>query len=193
MLISALSHHPFAFSITAFNRVDNLRHSTPSTNSAKEEDNYVSHLVHVVESMLDLVDGTTRVEILGASVRAVHDGVAAVQLVGVVQVLQTLLGHLITRIGDPAVRLLQDGGTQVLVGMPPVRGAGGGAARAQNALVQTVQLLAILVGLQVLALVIGVHLRLLLQPRLDGGVLLVEVGHIWVSTSEQMAYQESDP
>ena len=137
-----------------------------------------NELMHVVEGMLDLVDGTTRVEILGASVRAVHDGVAAVQLVGVVQVLQTLLGHLITRIGDPAVRLLQDGGAQVLVGMPPVRGAGGGAARAQDALVQAVQQLAVLVGLEVLALVVRVHLRLLLQPGLDGSVLLVEVGHI---------------
>ena len=143
--------------------------------------------------MLDLVDGTTRVEILGTSVRAVHDGVAAVQLVGVVQTLQTLLRHLVTRIRDPAVRLLEDGGTEVLVRMPPVGRTRGRAASAQNALVQTVQLLAILVGLQVLALVIRVHLRLLLQPRLDGGVLLVEVGHIWVLTSEQMAYQESDP
>lgn len=165
--------------------------STPT--NREKEDNYVSHLVHVMEGMLDLVDGTARVELLGASVRAVHDRVAAVQLVGVVQVLQTLLGHLITRVGDPAVRLLQDGGAQVLVRVPPVRGAGRGAARAQNALVQTVQQLAVLVGLKVLTLVIGVHLCLLLQPRLDGGVLLVEVGHICESDEREMTYRESDP
>ena len=149
--------------------------------------------MHVMESMLDLVDGTTRVELLGASVRAVHDRVAAVQLVGVVQVLQTLLGHLITGVGDPAIGLLKNGRTQVLVRVPPVRGAGGGAARAQNALVQTIQQLTILVGLKVLAFVIGVHLRLLLQPRLDGGVLLVEVGHICGSKERKMTDRESDP
>lgn len=148
------------------------------SNSAKEEDNYVSHLVHLVEGMLNLVDGTTRVQLLGTSMSAVHDGMATVQLVGVVQVLQTLLRHLVTGIRNPAVRLLENGGTQVLVGVPPVGGARGGAASAQNALVQTVQQLAVLVRLQVLALVVGVHLRLLLQPRLDGRVLLVEVGHI---------------
>lgn len=147
-------------------------------NSTKEEDNYVSHLVHLMKSMLNLVDGTTRVQVLRTSMSTVHDGMATVQLVGVVQVLQTLLRHLVTGIRNPTVRLLENGRTQVLVRVPPVGRARGGAASAQNALVQTVQQLAVLVRLQVLALVVGVHLRLLLQPRLDGRVLLVEVGHI---------------
>jgi len=135
-------------------------------------------LVHLVDGVLQLVDGATGVQLLGTRVRAVHDRVAAVQLVGVVQTLQTLLRHLVTRVRDPTVRLLEDGGTQILVGVPPVGRTRRRAASAQNALVQTVQLLAILVRLEILHLVIGIHLRLLLQPRLDRRVLLVEVSHV---------------
>ena len=128
--------------------------------------------------MLDLVNGATRIEVLGASVSAVHDSVAAIELVGVIQTLQTLLGHLVSRVGDPSVGLLQDGGSEVLVAVPPVGGTGGGAAGAEDALVQTVQQQTILVRLQILHLVVRVHRRLLLQPRLDRRVLLVEVGHV---------------
>ena len=56
--------------------------------------------------------------------------------------------------------------------------AGNDAAGAENALVETVQQQTILVGLEILNLVVGVHLALLLEPGLDGSVLLVEVGHI---------------
>ena len=119
---------------------------------------------HVFE-VFDLGDAASRVQVLGTRVRAVHDRVAAVQLVGVVQTLQTFLRHLVTRVRNPAVRLLEDGGTQILVRVPPVGRTRRRAASAQNALVQTVQLLAILVRLEILHLVIGIHLRLLLQPR----------------------------
>ena len=132
---------------------------------------------HVFE-VFDLGDAASRVQVLGTGVRAVHDRVAAVPLVGVVQTLQTLLRHLVTRVRDPTVRLLEDGGTQILVRVPPVGRTRRRAASAQNALVQTVQLLAILVRLEILHLVIGIHLRLLLQPRLDRRVLLVEVSHV---------------
>ena len=128
--------------------------------------------------MLDLVNRATRIEVLGTSVGAVHDSVAAIELVGVIQTLQTLLGHLVSRVGDPSVGLLQDGGSEVLVAVPPVGGAGGGAAGAEDALVQTVQQQTILVRLQILHLVVRAHRRLLLQPRLDRRVLLVEVGHV---------------
>ena len=57
---------------------------------------------------------------------------------------------LITRIGEPAVGLEKNGGTQVLLGVPPVRGAGGAAAGAENALVQTVELAAVFLCLTVL-------------------------------------------
>lgn len=68
-------------------------------------------------------------------------------------------------------------GTEVLVLVPPVARAGGRAARTEDALVQAVELLAVLRALEVLP----VRWRVvILQPRLDGLVLLVElreVGH----------------
>ena len=70
------------------------------------------------------------------------------------------------------------GRTEVLVRVPPVRGAGGGAASAENALVETIEEETILVGLEVLnfvGLVIGDNLS---EPGLDGGVLFVEVGEV---------------
>ena len=135
-------------------------------------------VLHMVDSVLQLVDRATRVEVLGASLGAVHDSMATVELVGIIQALQTLLRHLITGIGNPAVSLLENGRTEVLIRVPPVGRARGGAAGAENALVETVQQQTILVGLEILNLVVGVHLALLLEPGLDGSVLLVEVGHI---------------
>ena len=140
---------------------------------------FLSTFMRVVNRVLNLVNRSSGIQILRAGVRAVHDRMAAIQLVRIVQILQTLLGHLIARIGDPPIGLLQDGRAEVLVAVPPVGRAGRRAARAENALVQTVQKLAILVRLQILHLVVRVHLRLLLQPRLDRRVLLVEVRQVW--------------
>ena len=137
-----------------------------------------SELMHLMASMLELVDGTTGIKILGTSIGTVHNGVATVELVGIVQILQTLFGHFITRIGNPTVGLLEDGRTQVLVGMPPVGRTGGGAAGTENTLVQTIEEKTVFVGLEIFHFVVGVHGSLLLQPGLDGGVLFVEVGHI---------------
>ena len=135
--------------------------------------------MHLVASVLKLVDGTTRVKILGTSIGTVHNGVATIELVGIVQILQTFFGHFITRIGNPTVGLLEDGRTQVLVGMPPVGRTGGGAASTENTFVETIEKETIFVGLEIFNFVVGVHGSLLLQPGLDGGVLLVEVGHIY--------------
>ena len=135
--------------------------------------------MHLVNSMLELVNGATRVQVLGASLGAVHNCVATVKLVSIVQVVQTLLGHLITGIGNPTVSLLKDGRTQVLVSMPPVGRTGGGTTSTENTLVETIEKKTIFVRLKVLNCVVGIHLSLLLQPGLDGSVLIVEVGHIW--------------
>ena len=64
--------------------------------------------------------------------RAIHNGMASIQLIRIIQTLQSLLGHLITRIRDPPIRLLQDGRSQVLIAMPPVRRTRRRAARAQT-------------------------------------------------------------
>ena len=148
--------------------------------------------MHLVKSMLNLVNGTTRIQVLGASLGAVHNSMATVQLVGIIQVMQTLLSHFIAGIGNPTVGLLEDGRTQVLVSMPPVGGAGGGAASTENAFVETIEEETIFVGLEILHFVVGVHLGLLLQPGLDGGVLLVEVGHICMRGGEK-GYRKQDP
>jgi len=49
----------------------------------------------------------------------------------------------ITRIYQPAIALEEHGRAEVFFGVPPVRGAGGGAAGAKDAFVEPVQLLAI--------------------------------------------------
>lgn len=65
---------------------------------------------------------------------------AAVQVHLVVQGLLALLVPLVTRIGEPPVRLEQNGGSEVLLRVPPVGRARGRAAGAENALVETVEL-----------------------------------------------------
>src|SRR5690606_4267140 len=53
--------------------------------------------------LLDVGDGAGGVEALGAGARAVHDGVAAVQLERILEVVQAGAGVLVAGVGDPAV------------------------------------------------------------------------------------------
>lgn len=117
--------------------------------------------------------------------RHTHDGMAAVQREGVLESLATLRPELISAVNHPAVSLHQDGRSEVLVRVPPVRGAGSRAASAKNALVKTIQLLAILDRLQVLKF----RLRgLLLQEGLDRLVLSVELGQIRNEVLDNICY-----
>lgn len=132
---------------------------------------------------------------------AVHDRMTTVHAERILQLVQSLLRVIVTRIDDPAVRLHQHGRPQILVAVPPIRRARCRTAGAQDALVQAVQLRAIFHSLQVLcgarllvvpvdaiALVFGKSLEhypqraqphsLALQPRLNGRVLVVEVVHV---------------
>lgn len=59
-------------------------------------------------------------------------------------------GLLVTRVDQPTVGLEEDGRAKVLLAVPPVGGAGGRAAGAQNTFVETVELLAVLGTLAVL-------------------------------------------
>src|ERR1700675_476000 len=85
------------------------------------------------------------VEPFGAGLGAVEDGVAAIEPEGVFQLVEAFAGALVAAVLDPALGLEQDGGAQIAVAVPPVRGAGSRAAGAQDALVEAVELLAILV------------------------------------------------
>mmetsp|Transcript_51786 Transcript_51786/g.144705 ORF Transcript_51786/g.144705 Transcript_51786/m.144705 type:complete len:271 (+) Transcript_51786:230-1042(+) len=122
-------------------------------------------------------DGLRRVQALGATVGAIHDAMASVELHGVVDPRQALLRVLVPRVCDPAVRLHQNGGSQVVLGVPPVGGAGGHAASAKDALVHAVKLRPVLPCLEVLPLAVGLDV-LPLEPGLDGLVLVVEVGEV---------------
>src|SRR3546814_11958563 len=82
---------------------------------------------------------------------------------------------LVAAVGDPAVGLQQDGRAEEAVGIPPVAGAGGRAAGAEDALIEAVELLALFGRLLALARRVG---TLGLHPRLDRGVLRAAVGKV---------------
>ena len=76
---------------------------------------------------------------------------APVQTHTIVERILALCCPLVARVRDPPVRLQQDGRAEVLFAVPPVGGAGGAAAGAQDALVEPVEFLAVVLGLEVLA------------------------------------------
>src|SRR5690606_6574567 len=100
--------------------------------------------------LLDGTDGLRGVQALRAGPRAVHDRVAAVELERILEVVQARAGVLVARVDDPAVGLQQDRRAEVAVAVPPVAGARGAAAGAEDALVQAVELGAVGLGLQAL-------------------------------------------
>ena len=74
---------------------------------------------------------------------------ASVQAHAVVQSIFALGSLLVTRVGNPAVGLEEDGWAEVFFAIPPVGWAGCAAAGAENALVKTVDLSAVGLGLAV--------------------------------------------
>lgn len=98
---------------------------------------------------------------------------ASVQGHGVVEHVLSHLDCLVSAVDQPTVGLHEDGWAEVLLLVPPVGWAGGGAAGAQDALVQTVQLLTVVDALQDL-LAVGWEV-LSVQVWFYGLVLLVEV------------------
>src|SRR5262249_25782716 len=96
---------------------------------------------------LDLCDGLGRVEVLGAGLGAVHDGVAAVEAERILEVVEALPGGLVAAVFEPAIGLKQRGGSEETLAVPPIARAGGRAARAQDALVEAVELLAVFMAL----------------------------------------------
>src|SRR6266851_10342164 len=117
---------------------------------------------------LDLGDGLGGVEALRAGLGAVHDGVAAVEAERILEIVEALSGRLIPTVLEPAVGLKQRSGPEETLAVPPIARAGGRAARAQDAFVEAVELLTVLVALLPLLLR---RRRGGLQPRLDRGVL----------------------
>src|SRR3984893_19222968 len=116
-----------------------------------------------------------RVEILGACLCAIHDGVAAVKPERIFQIVQALACCLVAAVLDPATRLQKCSRAEKTLAVPPIAGAGGRAARAQDAFIEAVKLLSILVALFPFLRRGG---RDGLQPGLDGSVLGVEIAQI---------------
>ena len=127
--------------------------------------------------LLDAGNGLSRIQVLGTDLGTVHDGMATVQLQGIIHLLQSFGSGSVTRILHPSVGLHQDGWSQVGVGIPPITGTGSRTARTENTFVHTIQLGTVLACLQEfsLAFLLG---STGLQPGLDALVLFVKVGHV---------------
>lgn len=54
-------------------------------------------------TLLDLGNGLAGVQALGADLGTVHDGLALVQLEGIIQIVQPLLSEVVTAVNDPPV------------------------------------------------------------------------------------------
>src|SRR5437879_1488911 len=80
--------------------------------------------------LLGLGDCLGGVQPLRAGVGAIHDRVAAVEAERIVELIETLPRVLVPAVGEPALRLQEDGRAEILVGVPPVARARGRAAEA---------------------------------------------------------------
>src|ERR1700722_20548842 len=89
-----------------------------------------------------------RVQALWAGLRAVHDGVAAIEAEWILEIIEPLALRLITGVDKPAIGLQQDRRAEIAVAVPPVARAGRRAARAQDALVEAADLRPVLRRLQ---------------------------------------------
>ena len=76
---------------------------------------------------------------------------ASIQAHAIIEHGLPLLLVLVAAVSQPAVGLEQDGGAEVFFAVPPVGWAGGGAAGAEDAFVEAVELFAVGGGLAVFA------------------------------------------
>jgi len=86
-----------------------------------------------------VLKGTSRVETLGACERAHTNLVALTEFHITAELLETLICVLIARVNNPSVGLHENGGSQIVLRVPPVRRAGRLAAGAEHALVETIE------------------------------------------------------
>ena len=87
---------------------------------------------------LEMLKGSSRVQSLGASQGAEADLVALSELHVTTEHLETLISELISRINDPPVGLHKHSRSQVVLRVPPVRGASGLAAGTEDAFVESI-------------------------------------------------------
>ena len=110
----------------------------------------------------------------------------------VVQSILALSFLLVTRISDPSVRLQENSGAEIFFAVPPVRRARGAAARAENALIEAIELAAVGLRLAIFTTLDHVNFCIstykttyigrwcvALKVWFNGAILLVEEGEIW--------------
>ena len=76
----------------------------------------------LVDALLDLGNGLSGIQALGADFGAVHDGVTPVQLVGIIQLGQPLLGEVIPAVDHPSARKTSIQSTKLTKYTPSVHG-----------------------------------------------------------------------
>ncbi len=111
----------------------------------------------------------------GAKTRTVKDCVTTIETHLVLKFLLTVSIVGITRVGNPTVSLHESGGAEIFVLVPPVGRTGGGTAGTKDAFIETIEFLAVLLGLKELAVGRGI---VILKVGLDGLVLLVEQSEV---------------
>src|SRR5229473_2507818 len=94
----------------------------------------------------DLGNGLGRIEMLRACLGAIHDGVTAVEAEGIFEIVEALAGRFVAAVLQPSVGLQKRGGPEKTLAVPPIARTGRRATRAQNALIEPIELLPVLVA-----------------------------------------------
>src|SRR6185312_12441163 len=97
-----------------------------------DDDGLPSLLPPLDHLLLDVADRLGRVQPLGAGIGAVHNGVAAIELERVFELVEALAGLFVAAVLEPSRRLEQHRRTEIALALPPIARAGRGAAEAQN-------------------------------------------------------------
>src|SRR5262249_21151060 len=122
--------------------------------------------------LAELRDRLRRIQSLRAGLRTIQDGMTAVEPERVLEEIEPFAGGLIARIRDPALCLQQRRRAHIALGIPPVARTRGRAAGAEDAFIESVELLALLMALP--PFLLGLW-RFRVQPRLDRFVLRKKV------------------
>ncbi len=72
------------------------------------------------QHLFDLTNSFCRVQTLRADLRAVHDGVAAIELEWVFKVIETLSSRFVAAVDQPAISMEQGCRAEIFVAIPPI-------------------------------------------------------------------------
>lgn len=133
--------------------------------------------------LLKMSKSSSWIEAFWASKWAETDLIAFSQFHITTNLLKSLVSVLISGINNPSVGLHQNGWSQVILWMPPVRWAGWLAASAEDTLIKSIKELSVLNWLEVLLLSLSL-VGLSLQEWVDWLVLGIEMTHVGAQVLE---------